>query len=148
MRRRNVLLILVPVAALSFCFGWFGGPGLRVAGLPEAGRLRPVARGCNRVGASLGELRVFSEEAVRYSPGDSSAVEAVSFRRRGTSAELLLVRSGMEDDEVEAEAKQYDLQWKPESGWVVVDCRSAVRKDGLGSTSPCCGSRYVTYNQE
>ncbi|MFT3764134.1 MAG: hypothetical protein QM820_01235 [Minicystis sp.] len=127
MQRRTVLPLLALVAALSFGLGWLLRPGFHVAGFPEAGALEPVSGKCRRTGAPLQELRALSEDAVRYAPGDSAAAEAVSFQRRGTSATLLVIRGGMLDDEVDAQATQYDLQWTPASGWVVTDCRSAIR---------------------
>ena len=127
MRYGLMIPVLALVAAVCFGLGWSLKPGVRFSGFPEAGELQPVSKPCAKIGTPLRDLHVLSEEAIRYAPGDSAAAGAVSFRRKGASAEVLVVAAGEPDDEVEAEAQTYQLRWDPPSGWVVTDCQSAVR---------------------
>ena len=128
MRYGPRVLVLVLVAAIAFGAGWFLRPrGVTFAAFPEVGELTRVSKPCPSVGATLQDLQVFSEKAIRYSPGDSAALEALSFQRRGATAQLLVLANGELDDEVNAEAKTYALTWNSPSGWTVTDCSSAVR---------------------
>ena len=120
--------LVLGVAVVSFALGWFLRPSIRVAGFPEVGGLRPVAKkGCAKVGMPLAELGAFSEASLRYSPGDSARTQVVVFRRTGSDAELLRLAAGEPDDEVDAEGEAFSLRWDDARGWLVSDCHALVR---------------------
>jgi hypothetical protein len=121
-------LLVLGVAVVSFALGWFLRPSVRVAGFPELGGLRPVAKkGCAKVGVPLSELGAFSDASLRYSPGDSAGLQVVVFRRTGSDAELLRLAADEPDDEVDAEGEVFKLRWDAAKGWQVGDCQALVR---------------------
>jgi len=121
-------LLVIGVAVVSFALGWFLRPSIRVAGFPEIGGLRPIAKkSCAKVGMPFAELGAFSEASLRYSSGDSARLQVVVFRRTGSEAELLQLAAGEPDDEVDAEGEVFKLRWDAARGWLVGDCHALVR---------------------
>lgn len=109
------------VAALSFSLGWLVRPGIRFTDFPEVRSLRATG-GC----APLPAPSSVVEDSLRYSPGDSARVQVLVMRRTGSRGTLLTLKSDLPDDEVDAEGREYEMEWTKQ-GWTLVGCRSVVR---------------------
>jgi hypothetical protein len=126
MQRLWFLAISALLAAFSFLVGRFYNPSFRFKEFPEVGELRMLTKSCTPSPASVTTPVSMIEDSVAYSPGDSAGVQVVVWRRMRNRATLLILESQLEDDEVDAEGKEYDLEWSKGS-WSVLGCRAVVR---------------------
>lgn len=126
MRKYWFLALVAIVAGLSFSIGRFYNPSFRFKEFPEIGELRMISgKTCVPGVPSVTPVSTIVE-SVDYSPGDSSGVQVLVWRRTSTRASILMLESKLEDDEVDAEGKEYELEWS-KAGWRIVGCRAVVR---------------------